>query len=199
MGSRRAEKPHSGGKTMNGTEVIRELRKHPSIEEILTHPLFLSMSQYRHHANVSCLEHSLAVAVTAYHIAKGRKADMVSVIRGALLHDFYLYDWHTDSPGLHGFKHPYIALANATRHFELNRLERDAIVKHMFPMTPFPPKYIESFIVMWADKAVSFNDYFRKKKKSLTLSPELTFTGEFRSVNTGPAASIPEELTLYRH
>jgi uncharacterized protein len=75
-------------------------------------------------------------------------------VRGALLHDYFLYDWHVPAPehNLHGFSHAGAALKNAKRDFEINRLEQDIIEKHMFPLNIRPPKYRESIIVCLADK-----------------------------------------------
>ena len=53
------------------------------------------------------------------------------------------------------------------KHFELNEVEKDIIVKHMWPLTFIPPKYQESFVVTFADKYVSskeFIDEFKKKQ-----------------------------------
>jgi uncharacterized protein len=48
------------------------------------------------HSKVNTFTHSVSVAYYAvYLIEKHRwKADVPSVIRGALLHDFFLYNWH---------------------------------------------------------------------------------------------------------
>ena len=120
---------------------IDEMQKFPEIREILEHDLFHSMIHFRHHGNVSCYEHTMIVAVKTFIIAKNQNLDFISATRGALLHDFYLYDWHINSPGLHGFKHPYISLKNAKEYFPVNKIEKDAIKRHMWPLTPVPPKY----------------------------------------------------------
>ena len=39
-----------------------------------------------------------------------------------------------------------------SRDFKLNQIERDSIEHHMFPLTPYPPKYIEGYLVTAADK-----------------------------------------------
>ena len=83
---------------------------------------------------------------------KGRGLDAISAARGALLHDFFFYDWRTDGPGLHGFRHPAIARENARSRFALNAIEEDAILRHMWPLTPVPPRYAESVLVCVADK-----------------------------------------------
>ena len=45
---------------------------------------------------MSVYEHSLAVARMCLRIAKyfPGEVDMRSLVRGALLHDYFLYDWH---------------------------------------------------------------------------------------------------------
>jgi uncharacterized protein len=59
------------------------------------------------------------------------------LIRGALLHDYYLYDWHKKHKGhrLHGFRHPSWALHNALMVYDLSKKERNIIRSHMFPLT----------------------------------------------------------------
>ena len=82
------------------------------------------------------------------------KVDKRSMVRGALLHDFFMYDWH--DPGnlrlLHGFTHAREALNTALEQFELNDIEQDVIRKHMFPLNIALPRYKETLIVTLADK-----------------------------------------------
>ena len=65
----------------------------------------------------------------------------------------------------HGIEHPKIALQNAEKYFRLNDIERDIIVKHMWPLTLVPPKYKESFIVTFADKYLSSKEFFDEFRK----------------------------------
>lgn len=111
------------------------------------------------HGNVSTFAHSIRVACLAVWIADRahlwRRVDLKSLIRAALLHDYFLYDWHDWDDGehrLHGFTHGGAALRNALRDFRLNAIERDSIANHMFPMTPTPPRYVEGYLVTIADK-----------------------------------------------
>ena len=131
----------------------------PEIRGIIAHPSFIKMKDFRHHGNIDCRFHTLRVAEKAYDMAEYFKADIVSTVRGALLHDFYLYDWHEGCPPFHGFRHPFYALKEASKIFSLNNIERDCIKKHMFPLTPQPPVYIESWIVSFSDKFHAFRDY----------------------------------------
>lgn len=113
------------------------------------------------HGKVSVFAHSVAVAVYSERLARALKIrhDMKSLIRGALLHDFFLYDWHKTSnigDGLHGFAHPYTALKNASQEFSLNPLEKDIIRKHMWPLTLTKlPTRRESWLVCLVDKYCS--------------------------------------------
>ncbi|MPN07787.1 hypothetical protein SDC9_155059 [bioreactor metagenome] len=87
------------------------------------------------------------------------------MIRGALLHDFFLYDWHEKNQNhrLHGFTHPKRALCNAQHYFRLNDIERDVIEKHMWPMTLKPPRFKESLVVCLVDKCCTLSETLRLK------------------------------------
>lgn len=116
-------------------------------------------SKFIQHGNTSVKKHCISVAIVSYWIAKKFKinVDINSLLRGALLHDYFLYDWHEKNAGhgLHGFKHPRFALNNADRDFNLNKVERNVILRHMFPLTPIPPMCKEAWIVCMADKYCS--------------------------------------------
>ena len=90
------------------------------------------------------------------------------LIRGALLHDYFLYDWHDKdhiSPSkLHGFYHPGIALQNASAEYDLTPREREIIKKHMWPLTVVPPTCREAWIVTFADKWCSLMETFHIHK-----------------------------------
>jgi uncharacterized protein len=124
----------------------------------------LEMHDYIQHGSTSCLLHCIAVAYFSYRIArffKINKFRIYQLIRGAILHDYFLYDWHEGSPpeGLHGVCHPRIALRNAERDFTLSCIERDIIEKHMFPLTLSRPRYFESALVCIVDKLCSVYEY----------------------------------------
>ncbi len=143
---------------------------HDSVNDILANEEFIKLKNYFHH-NSSIYEHAVNVAYFSYRICKFMKLDHRSAARGALLHDFFLYDWRNhDVPDLprekyHGIEHPGIALTNAEKHFVLNDMEKDIIVKHMWPLTISPPRYKESFIVTFADKYLSSREFIGEFKK----------------------------------
>lgn len=143
------------------------------LEEIIHKKKFLKMHRYIQHGNTSCLLHSIAVAYYSYRLSKFLRLNVHEreLIRGALLHDYFLYDWHakykpTKNAGLHGRIHPKIALYNAKKDFNINYLEADIIERHMFPLTFTPPKYKESVIVCLVDKVCSVYEIFSKNAYS---------------------------------
>ncbi|MCI5839343.1 MAG: phosphohydrolase [Peptoniphilaceae bacterium] len=139
-------------------EINEEYKK--IIKDILEDEAVQSMDNFIQHADISTLKHSIDVSYKSFLWAKKFSLDYKSAARGGLLHDFYLYDWHNQKPekGLHGFVHPKIALENANKHFKLNEVEKDAIKKHMWPLTVVPPLYAESLIVNIADDICSVKE-----------------------------------------
>lgn len=123
-------------------------------------------SEYVQHGDTSCLLHTVAVAYYSAKAAEklGIRCSKKELLRGALLHDYFLYDWHDGKKerALHGFTHPNAALQNAQREFKLSRRERDIIKKHMFPLTAIPPACREAWIVCCVDKACSVYETFTK-------------------------------------
>lgn len=112
--------------------------------------------RFRQHGNVSVYAHSVSVAIMCVKIANRLpiKTDTKSLVRGALLHDYFLYDWHVadKSHRWHGFNHAKCALKNAEKDFLLNEIEENMIISHMFPLNLVLPKYRESIILCMADK-----------------------------------------------
>ncbi len=117
---------------------------------------------YVQHGTVTCYEHSVSVAYVSVWLARcmGLRVDSASLIRGALLHDYFLYDWHRaeEAGKWHGFRHAQRALDNAQRDFHLNAVEQDVIRKHMFPLNLRPPRYRESVLVSCADKLCALGE-----------------------------------------
>lgn len=143
-------------------------------EELFASRNVRRMENFAQHADVSCLEHCLSVARMSLWVSgKLRlRVDRRSMVRGALLHDFFLYDWHekSDRKGLHGFTHSKTALCNAQREFRLNDREKDIIVKHMWPLTPVPPRCREALIVGFSDKYCSLLETLRLYPKHGSVS-----------------------------
>ena len=125
---------------------------------------FSDEKKYSQHGSTSVYEHSIHVACTSLSITKKLpfKVDTESLLRGALLHDYFLYDWHEKdkSHRLHGFFHPGKALQNAREDFSLTKTEKNIILRHMFPLTPIPPACREAWIVCLADKYCALKETF---------------------------------------
>ena len=135
-------------------------------QDILEDEAFQSMKDYPQHGHTSCLAHSVAVSYLSYLTCRKRGLDAKSAARGGLLHDLFLYDWHEHhkktGKWFHGLTHPKTALENAEKQFHLNDVERDIIAKHMWPLTPVPPLYKESFVVLYHDKICSTRETLGK-------------------------------------
>lgn len=136
--------------------------------EVLQHENVIKMQNYIQHGSVNCLQHSFIVAYYSYSLMKKLQVhvDEYALIRGALLHDYFLYDWHDHEKWhrLHGFRHPNFAYQNAKRDFQINEIEADIIKKHMWPLTLVPPVKKESWIVTTVDKTSSIMEIFIKYK-----------------------------------
>lgn len=123
-------------------------------QDISMNSEFMKLNDYAHHGKTR-LEHSYRVAYYSYKILKFLKLNYVEGTRAALLHDFF-----TDEVASYGAfdryrKHPEFALKNAKKYYELTPLQEDIIVKHMFPITIRPPKYLETAIVDFVDNCAS--------------------------------------------
>lgn len=127
-------------------------------EDILASRNFERTKDFIQHGNMTVNNHCMNVA--KYSLAISKKLPVRfnerELVRGALLHDYFLYDWHDKDKAnplrLHGFYHPGIALRNADREYKLTSREKDIIKKHMWPLTVVPPMCREAWIVTTADK-----------------------------------------------
>lgn len=140
--------------------------------DILAHPSFQQLRAFEHHGvNNSVYDHSVAVAEAACglaHLMCLSESETASVVRAALLHDFFGYDWHGERfrrylshfsgirriTHMHGFIHGHIAADRARHMFGLSARECEAIARHMFPLAAMPRTRI-AWIITLADKAVA--------------------------------------------
>ncbi|MBQ3783271.1 MAG: HD domain-containing protein [Lachnospiraceae bacterium] len=128
------------------------------------------MKNYVQHGNISTYEHCLHVAQISFIINRklGLKCDEKALITGAMLHDFFLYDWHDKDKEekWHQFHHAKTAADNAEKYMNINEKERAIIENHMWPMNLFHiPKTREEIVVSMADKYCSTKEtiFYRKK------------------------------------
>ena len=125
------------------------------VKDIISNEMVLKMKNYRQHFDITCFDHCLYVSYNIYKICKKYNWDYKSAARAGLVHDLFLYDWRkreNGRKGFHAFNHPRAAYENAKNIFTPNKIEKDIILKHMWPVTPKFPKYKESFLITYIDK-----------------------------------------------
>ena len=136
------------------------------IKDIAENSNVLALKEHVQHIASSRYVHCLEVSYYTFKICKKLGLDYISAARGAMLHDFYFYNWRNKGvegqKKFHLLRHPRIALTNAAELFDLNDLEKDAILKHMWPVNPNPPKYIEGYIITLVDKYCATREFFRQ-------------------------------------
>ena len=143
------------------------------INDIIQNNTVMQMKNFRQHYDTSCYDHCFEVAWYNYKICKKLNLDYVSATRAGMIHDLFLYDWRKPQPGrkrLHAFHHPRIAMENSLKIFDLNNKEKDIILKHMWPLTIVPPKYLESYIITLTDKYCTLKETLVHYKKSQKLN-----------------------------
>ena len=138
------------------------------IKDIVNNRKFKKLLNESHHKSNNRFNHTLDVARYTYKITKKLNLDYKSATRAALLHDFF-FKSEIKGPKEIIF-HPKFALYNASKITNLNDLEKNIILSHMFPIGYIVPKYKESIIVDIIDDLSSFKDLkniFKIKIKKL--------------------------------
>ena len=121
----------------------------------------LKMKEIPMHRGSNCYEHSFKVAKKAIRNSLRlfkKNINLEVVLIGAILHDYYLYDWRTDRSLLkgHAKNHQRIASENASRDFNIPDEIKKVIETHMWPFSikKFPHTR-EAKVVSLADKSVA--------------------------------------------
>lgn len=148
---------------MKQQEPWREDREYMEcVRDILEHPVFNSMEQYIQHGNTTCRDHCIHVSWKSSLLCRRYGGDWRSAARAGLLHDLFLYDWHTHAKEtgkhFHGITHPRTALINARKYFDLSKEEEDIILRHMWPLTLIPPRTAAGMAVALADKVCTVEE-----------------------------------------
>lgn len=132
------------------------------VEDLLENEQLQKLDDITHHHHTTRLKHSIFVSYVSYSIAKKYNLDYKAVARAGLLHDFFLENREEIKEldqGSHNYVHPKIALENARKITEINELEEDIILKHMFLCTKCAfPRFKESFIVTAVDKYCAIHE-----------------------------------------
>jgi uncharacterized protein len=127
------------------------------------------MEQFMQHGTTTVRKHCINVAHVALFLTTkfGIEVDEEAMIRGCLLHDYFLYDWHDDVAWhrFHGYHHARTSLITACRDFPMNRTEKQIIFRHMFPLniSRFPNSR-EVALVCIADKICATMETIHRKR-----------------------------------
>ena len=120
------------------------------------------------HRGSNCFYHSFKVARKAIrHALRYKRADLETILLGAILHDYYLYDWRQDKSKKkhHGSRHPFIAAQQAYEDFGISGRAQEIIRSHMWPInfSTFPSSR-EALILSYSDKLVATLEALTSKK-----------------------------------
>ena len=131
-------------------------------DDIINSENFKKTKGHIQHGSMTVNEHCMSVARHSMIMNNKLRlhCNVRDLVRGSLLHDYFLYDWHDKKylakrQRLHGFHHPSTALRNADKEYNLTDKQRDIIIKHMWPLTVIPPRCREAWVVTAADKYCS--------------------------------------------
>lgn len=160
----------SGVKKMNKRR--NEILYSTLVQDILDNDEFNKEKIIVHHGTTR-YKHSVKVSYYSYNVAKMLRLDYKAAARAGLLHDFFLDTYTKTNKTSLLYDHPLIAIDNSKKYFELNDKEEDIIKCHMFPVTPYIPKYAESWIVTLMDKTVALEEYAYKFKYKIAYAANL--------------------------
>lgn len=141
----------------------------------------LRMKEIKTHRGSNCYEHTFKVVKRAMHhveISSKKNINPEIVLVGAILHDYYLYDWRVDRSKRkgHGKNHVQRALENASKDFNISPEVKEVIGTHMWPINiKNYPKSREAKIVSISDKMVALCESltsirYKEKKRDKYLS-----------------------------
>ena len=148
-------------------------------KDILNDEKFKLLKKDRHHGS-NKYDHCKRVSYMSYKIAKFFNIDYKSIVRPALLHDFF-YGERKEKPENSYLEHPKTSAANAKYYFNVNEKEQSIIRTHMFhhlilrKLFPFinlhenaklkdnKPESKEGWIVCFSDLLVSIGEASKYK------------------------------------
>ena len=137
-------------------------------QSFLNDERIVRMKDIQMHRGSNCYIHSFKVAKLAIKRAlRHNKGDLYVILLGAILHDYYLYDWRTDKSKMksHITNHPYVAAENAERDFGIHEPIKRVIKSHMWPFNIAEfPKTKEARIISLADKTIYLKEIACSRK-----------------------------------
>ena len=162
MQSRRKEKiDYTSAVESIGADIIRSDR-------------FRSAEKIPHHRYENVAEHSLRVAKQSYRMAvwlrkHGFRVDYGDVVRGSLLHDIGMTesDIHKSPGWRKAYRHPKEGAEIAEREFHANAVQKNAVRRHMWPISVIPPVHTAGWIIGSSDKYCSVKERASRLFQSL--------------------------------
>lgn len=145
------------------------------VEDLMQNETVQKMKTFPHHKKISTHFHSVYVAYSCHKLGKIIGIETRDLTRGALLHDLYLYDWHTEKhEEKHAWYHPKMAAINAEKYvMPLTDKQRDMILAHMWPLHLLPPKSLDGFILTFCDKHCANMDIFTSSLSFIPIYNEI--------------------------
>ena len=136
-------------------EILKELHKDVPLE---------TMENFDHHNKVTTYQHSLYVVSYSVKLSKYfNNIDIDSLVKGAMLHDFFGYDWKEFKKkklGNHAKIHPLVSVERASKYIKLDNKTKNIIEAHMWPKNILVyPKSKEAWIVCLADKVCAIREF----------------------------------------
>ena len=58
---------------------------------------------------------------------------------------------------------------NAIAHFHITKKEQNMILRHMWPLTPIPPRWKEGFVLLYTDKFCSTAEVAAQMKEQIFM------------------------------
>ncbi len=148
-------------------EVMEDERFAACIGDIFNTPQVQGLKKFEQHLEINRLQHITSVSYLSFRICQKLHLDYQTAARGGILHDLFYYDWRENdwSHRPHGYLHPGFALKNARELCGvLDKKTENIIIRHMWPLTPIPPRYKEAIVVSLVDK------YCATKELNISLS-----------------------------
>jgi len=144
--------------------------------DLLENEYVESMKSFNHHGNINTHFHTVYVSYCVMVVCDKLKVNNKrDIVRASLLHDFYLYDWHIEKHDeMHAWYHPKAAVANILDVFgEISDMQKDMILRHMFPLSILPPNSIGGWILTLCDKHCANEDIFGISKRFIPVYNEI--------------------------
>ena len=149
------------------------------VSDILQNKEFNKLKYNKHHGD-NRYEHCLRVSYYSYKIAKKLKLNIKEVSRAGLLHDFFLDNYKDESFKYKIkmlFEHPKCAYLNSIKYFDLNEIQKNIILSHMFPFGKVLPKYKESILIDMVDNIMCiYERIYSFSKQVISLFKKIIYT-----------------------